>query len=86
MEQKTGELELKLQLKRLGDGQFKTESRELVRQADMQFSRLDASNKADKKKNKAINKDKAVLEKRIAKTAALLAEIGGRLTEDRQSG
>ncbi|MCK4304953.1 MAG: type I restriction-modification system subunit M [Candidatus Eisenbacteria sp.] len=81
LKQKTGELELKLQLKRLGCGDFKAENQELIRQVDEQLSRLDAGNKADKKKIDALDKDKAALEARIAQTDALLDEIGGRLTE-----
>ena len=39
-------------------------------------------NKDDKKKITALNKDKAALEARLAKTDALLAAIGGQLTEE----
>ena len=82
LKQKTNELELKLQLKRLGGEDFKAESRELIRQVDEQLSTLDANNKVDKKKINALNKDKAILEERIARTDALLTDIGGQLTED----
>jgi len=80
LKQKTSELELKLQLKRLGGDNFKAESRELVRQVDEQLGKLDAGNKADKRKINVLNKDKTVLEARIAGTDAILAEIGGQLT------
>jgi len=49
LKRKTDELELKLQLKRLGGEEFKAESRELVRQVDAQLANLDPDNKADKK-------------------------------------
>ena len=40
---KTNELELKLQLKRLGGDEFKAESQELIRQVDAQLANLDNS-------------------------------------------
>ena len=79
---KTDELDLKLQLKRLGGDEFKAESRDLIRQVDAALANLDAASKDDKKKIAALNKDKAALVARIAKTDALLAAIGGRLTEE----
>jgi hypothetical protein len=39
-------------------------------------------NKDDKKKITALNKDKAALQARLARTDALLAAIGGQLTEE----
>lgn len=75
LKKKTSELELKLQLKRLGGDEFKAESRKLIQQVDEQLSELDASNKADKKKGNALNKDKAALEERIARTDAILTAI-----------
>ena len=82
LKRKTDELELKLQLKRLGGEEFKAESRELVRQVDAQLANLDPDNKADKKKITALNKDKNNLEARLAKTDGILAAIGGQLTEE----
>jgi type I restriction enzyme M protein len=79
---KTDELELKLQLKRLGGDEFKGESRELIRQVDAQLANLDPANKDDKKKITALNKDNAALEARLAKTDAILNAIGGQLTEE----
>ncbi|MBL7178874.1 MAG: N-6 DNA methylase, partial [Desulfobacterales bacterium] len=81
---KTDELALKLQLKRLGGDEFKAESRELIRQVDAQLAELDLKNKAEKKKITALNKDKAALNARLAKTDAILAAIGGQLTEARE--
>ncbi len=79
---KTDELELKLQLKRLGGDEFKGESQELVRQVDTQLANLDSASKESKKKIIALNKDKAALEARLAKTDAILSTIGGQLTEE----
>ena len=82
MKIKTDELSLKLQLKRLGGDEFKAESQELIRQVDAQLANLDNDNKDDKKKIAALNKDKAALEARLARTDAILAAIGGQLTEE----
>jgi type I restriction enzyme M protein len=79
---KTDELALKLQLKRLGGDEFKAESRDLIRQADGALANLDPASKDDKKKIAALNKDKAAIVARMARTDALLAAIGGRLTEE----
>jgi type I restriction enzyme M protein len=78
----TNELELKLQLKRVGGAEFKAENLQLLAQVDAQLAMLDAAKKEEKKKITAIEKDKAALKARIAKTDALLAQIGGQLTED----
>ncbi|HYN44541.1 MAG TPA: type I restriction-modification system subunit M [Candidatus Limnocylindrales bacterium] len=78
---KTDELEHKLQLKRLGGDEFKAESKELIRQVDTQLANLDNTNKDDKKKIMALNKDKATLKERLARTDGILAVIGGQLTE-----
>ncbi len=78
---KTDELEHKLQLKRLGGDEFKVESKELIRQVDTQIANLESGSKDDKKKIAALNKDKATLEERLAKTDGILAVIGGQLTE-----
>ena len=77
----TDELEHKLELKRLGGEEFKAESNELLAQIDARLATLDQTNKDDKKKITGLRKDKAVLEARLAKTGALLAAIGGQLTD-----
>lgn len=77
----TDELNLKLQLKRLGGDEFKTENQQLVRKVDGQLGVLDESKREDKKKIKVLRKDKATLQARMAKTDALLASMGGQLTE-----
>ena len=47
-----------------------------------QLANLDPHDKTDKKKIAALNKDKAALQARIAKTDAMLAAINGQLTDD----
>ncbi|MDA7624716.1 type I restriction-modification system subunit M [bacterium] len=79
---KSFELELKLHLKRLGGDEFKAENNELLRQIDAALAELDPADKTDKKKITALNKDKAVINERLAKTDALVTEIGGQLTEE----
>ena len=82
LKEKTNELDLKVQLKRLGGEGFKAESRGLIQQVESRLTELDPRDKTDKKKIAALNKDKAVLEERIAKTDALLETINGQLTDD----
>jgi type I restriction enzyme M protein len=82
MKVRADELELKLQLKRLGSDEFKAESKEMIRQVDAHLAKLDNDNKDDKKKITALKKDKAALEARLAKTDAILTAIGGQLTEE----
>jgi len=78
----TDELELKLQLKRLGGEEFKADNREMLRQVNAQLADLDGKKKEDKKKITPLNRDKTVLEERLAKTDGILAAIGGRLTDE----
>ena len=82
LKEKTSELELKLELKRLGGDDFKAENQIMIQQVDNRLAELDPENKADKRKINALNKDKAALETRITRTDELLAEIGGQLTEE----
>jgi type I restriction enzyme M protein len=77
----TDELEHKLQLKRLGGDELKSESQQLLNQVNSQFRLLNAGNKEEKKKIAALKNDKAALEARIANNDALVASIGGQLTE-----
>jgi len=76
---KADELELKLQLKRLGGDEFKAETLNLIRQVDAQLTNPDNS---DKKKSAVLNKDKAALQTRLAKTDDILQDIGGQLIEE----
>jgi type I restriction enzyme M protein len=79
---KADELKLKLQLKRLGSDDIKAENLKLIEQANAQLAFLDPSLKTDKRRITALNKDKATLASRIAKTDAILTEIGGQLSEE----
>jgi type I restriction enzyme M protein len=76
------ELDLKLQLKRIGDADYKAESQQLLTQVAAQIAELDPEKKEDKKKLTALQKDHAALEARLAKTDALFAQIGGKLTDE----
>ena len=82
LKQKSAELELKLRFKRVGTQDYQAETRALIKQADARLADLDPQNKADKKEITALNKDKAALAKRIGQADALLAQIGGQLSED----
>ena len=55
-------------------------------QVDAQLVNLDPGNKADKKKITALNKDKDVLEARLARTDGIIAAIGDQLTEEESRG
>jgi type I restriction enzyme M protein len=76
------ELELKLQLKRLGADDFKAESQQLLRQVQAMIATLDETKKEEKKQITALEKDQAALTARLAKTDALFAAIGGQLTDE----
>jgi type I restriction enzyme M protein len=78
----TDELDLKLQLKRVGDADYKAESQQLLTQVTAQIAELDPEKKEDKKKLNALQKDHAALEARLAKTDALFSQIGGKLTDE----
>ena len=82
LKERTSALEFKVQLKRLGGDGFKAESQKLIEQVENQLAELDLRNTTDKKKINALNKDRAALEERIAKTDMVLEAIGGQLTED----
>ena len=77
----TDELEHKLYLKRLGSDEFKAQSEELLAMADVRIAALDESKRENKKEISSLQKDKAGLQARIAKTEALVASIGGQLSE-----
>src|ERR1019366_6065872 len=77
----TDELELKLQLKRLGGDEFKVESQQLLRQVDARLAALGEGKKGEKQKISALKRDAAELQARMAKTDALVASIGGQLAE-----
>lgn len=78
----TNELELKIQLKRLGGDEFKADNQKLLAQAAAQIAALDLSKKEEKKKITALEKDRAILSTKIAATDVLIAAIGGQLSEE----
>jgi type I restriction enzyme M protein len=91
----TDELELKLQLKRLGDADFKAENETLLARVQQEIQQLQQSaetsespiqNPKSKIQNsaklKALQRDGTALEARLAKTDALFAQIGGKLTDE----
>lgn len=81
LKEKRDELELKLQLKRIGGDDANAETRKLITQAEVAMAELNPAVKDDKKKHSALEKDKVALEKRLARIDTLLAEIGGQLSE-----
>ncbi len=78
----TDELDLKLQLKRIGDADYKAESQQLLTQVAAQIAEIDPEKKEDKKHLTALQKDHAALLARLAKTDALFSQIGGKLTDE----
>lgn len=82
LKDKTEELELKLQLKRLGGDEFKAENEQLLKQIDESIKALNPEDQAEKRKINALKKDAETINERLAKTDALLTEIGGELTEE----
>ena len=79
---KQTELELKLELKRLGADDFKAETEALIAQADDRLAGLDPKKKADRTTIAALHKDKEALNARLAQTDAVLKAIGGQISED----
>ncbi|MEI7910604.1 MAG: type I restriction-modification system subunit M [Verrucomicrobiota bacterium] len=91
----TDELELKLQLKRLGDADFKAENETLLARVRQEIQQLqqgsgDAPSSIQNPKSKiqnsaklkALQRDSTALEFRLAKTDALFSQIGGQLTDE----
>lgn len=76
------ELEQKLQLKRLGNTDFKTENEALLMQVRTKLGTLDSTKKQDKKEIAALKKDATALEARLAKTDEVFAQIGGKLGDE----
>ena len=83
LKDKTVELKLKLQFKRVGSQGYQAETRALIKQVDARLADLDPQNKEDKKKITALNNDTKALAKRIAHADALLAQIDGQLSEEK---
>ena len=81
LKDKTVELKLKLQLKRVGGEDYKAETQALIEQIDARLADLDPGNKVDKKKIAALNRDRDVLAERIVRTDVLIDVIGGQNSE-----
>ena len=81
LKEKAAELEFKLELKRLGAGEFKVGSQALIAQADDRLAGLDPKRNADKKTITALRKDKKALNARLTRTDAELKVIGGQISE-----
>ena len=81
LKDETNELKLKIQLKRFGSEGFKIEKQEMIQQIEGQITKLNLNGK-NKRKINALNKDKAVIEKDIARIDVVLEAIGGQLTND----
>ena len=79
--QKQAELEFKLELKRLGADDFKTETQELIAQADARLVELNPKKKVDNKTVAALDKDKEALNARLVQVDAVLKAIGGQISE-----
>ncbi|ACK66969.1 type I restriction-modification system, M subunit [Rippkaea orientalis PCC 8801] len=82
LKERQSELELKLRLKRVGGEEIKGETVALLKQVESQLTELDPSNKGEKTKITALNKDKTALELRLSRIDGLLTEIGGQLRDD----
>ncbi|TVQ96852.1 MAG: type I restriction-modification system subunit M [Desulfovibrionales bacterium] len=76
------ELELKLELKRLGDAEFTAQNRDLLQQITTRLADLNPDDKQAKKAIARLLQDKTALETRIHRTQTLLQAIGGQLTPD----
>ena len=81
LKEKAAELEFRLELKRVGADDFKTETQALIEQADARLAALDSKKKSDKTTITALNKDKETLNARLARTDAVLKAIGGQISE-----
>lgn len=77
----TAELEHKLLLKRMGSEEFNAADRALLTQAEARLAGLNGTSKGDKKEISALQKDKVTLEARLGRPDAILASIGGQLTD-----
>ena len=81
LKENAAELNFKIELKRIGGAEFKTESQALIAQADARLAELDLNKKADKKAITSLNKDKEALSVRVAQVDAALKAIGGQISE-----
>ena len=82
LRKKQNELELKLQLKRQGRAEIEAELREMIYKIKLQIPLLDETNKDDKRKISALNKDREILEQRLDSLDKLMKSIGEQLTPE----
>ncbi|MEG4023768.1 type I restriction-modification system subunit M [Microcoleus sp. S13C4] len=78
--EKQTELDIKLQLKRVGGEEFQAETEGLIQQVIAEMAGLKPNDKDDKRKIAGLTKDKEALEKRLTRIDGLLVAIGGPLT------
>lgn len=76
------ELTEKLELKRNGGEAFKAEQQAQIAQIQQRMSKLDGEKLSDLKQAAALAGDREALQARVARTDALLTDIGGQLTGD----
>jgi type I restriction enzyme M protein len=76
------ELEFKILLKRQGSVDVKAESQQLLDTIKAQLATLSEDKKDEKKQITSLRKDQTALTARIQRADALLAEIGGQLTDE----
>ena len=81
LKDKSAELKLKLRLKRSGGEEYRAEMRALVEQVDVRLAGLDPDDRTDNRKAAALSQDRDILTARIARAEALIAEIGGPISE-----
>ena len=86
LKDKSAELKRKLRFKRTGVKDDKAGMQALIDQVDARLAALDPEDRADKRKAAALGQDRDVLVERIARAEALLAEIGGEISEDEACG
>ena len=81
LKEQAAELEFRLELKRIGSGEFKAGTQALIAQADGRLADLDPQEKSDKRTITALVKDKKTLNARLARTDAVIQSIGGQISE-----
>ena len=86
LKDKSAELKLKLRFKRTGGEDYRAEMQALADQVDTRLAALGPENRADKRKAAALGKDRDVLAARVARAEALVAQIGGPISEDDARG
>ena len=81
LRERAAELAFKLELKRLGEDDFKAETRSLIAHADARLAGSDPKKKADKKTVAALDKDREVLNAQLTQVEKVLKVTGGQISE-----